>query len=115
MNKEIYLFFFPFLKDSQYVRSRSRGISISMQIEEISSLSSKMEEIEKEIKSILDPDDPKGGLSSFSILNSIKEVGIGTISAFLGTVGDMSRFLGKREIFLVLLLYRQHYDIFNML
>lgn len=78
--------------------SRSRGISISMQIEEISSLSSKMEEIEEEIKSILDPADPKGGPPSFSILNSIKGVGIGTISAFLGTVGDMSRFLNSDKL-----------------
>jgi len=78
--------------------SRSRGISISMQIEEISSLSSKMEEIEEEIKSILDPADPRGGPPSFSILNSIKGVGIGTISAFLGTVGDMSRFLNSDKL-----------------
>ena len=78
--------------------SRSRGMSISMQIEEISSLSKKMEEIEEEIKSILDPDDPKGGPPSFGILNSIKGVGIGTISAFLGTVGDMSRFLNSDKL-----------------
>ena len=78
--------------------SRSRGISVSMQIEEISSLSSKMEEIEEEIKSILDPADPQGGPSSFSILNSIKGVGIGTISAFLGAVGDMSRFLNSDKL-----------------
>jgi len=78
--------------------SRSRGISISMQIEEISSLSKRMEEIEEEIKSILDPADPKGGPPSFGILNSIKGVGIGTISAFLGTVGDMSRFLNSDKL-----------------
>ena len=69
-----------------------------MQIEEISLLSSKMEEIEEEIKSILDPADPKGGPPSFGILNSIKGVGIGTISAFLGTVGDMSRFLNSDKL-----------------
>jgi len=78
--------------------SRSRGMSISMQIEEISSLSKRMEEIEEEIKSILDPADPKGGPPSFGILNSIKGVGIGTISAFLGTVGDMSRFLNSDKL-----------------
>ena len=78
--------------------SRSRGMSISMQIEEISSLSKRMEEIEEEIKSILDPTDPKGGPPSFGILNSIKGVGIGTISAFLGTVGDMSRFLNSDKL-----------------
>ncbi|MCG2791123.1 MAG: IS110 family transposase [Actinomycetia bacterium] len=78
--------------------SRSRGMSISMQIEEISSLSKRMEEIEEEIKSILDPADPKGGPPSFGILNSIKGVGIGTISAFLGTVGDMSRFSNSDKL-----------------
>jgi len=69
-----------------------------MQIEEISSLSEKMEEIEEEIRSILDPDDPKSGPSSFKILNSIKGVGIETIAAFLGTVGDMSRFASSDKL-----------------
>jgi transposase len=78
--------------------SRSRGMSISMQIEEIFLLSKKMEEIEEEIRSILDPDDPEGGLSSFKILNSIKGVGIGTIAAFLGAVGDMSRFKNSDKL-----------------
>ena len=78
--------------------SRARGMSVSMQIEEISLLSKKMEEIEEEIRSILDPDDPKSSPSSFKILNSIKGVGIGTIAAFLGTVGDMSRFSNSDKL-----------------
>lgn len=78
--------------------SRSRGMSISMQIEEISLLSKKIEEIEEEIRSILDPDDSEDGLSSFKILDSIKGVGIGTIAAFLGTVGDMSRFKNSDKL-----------------
>jgi transposase len=87
-------------KDSFYSGKacRSRGISISMQIEEISSLSSKIEEIEKEIKLILNPDDPNGNPSSFDILNSIKGVGIGTIAAFMGTVGDVSRFSSSDKL-----------------
>ena len=46
-----------------------------MQIEEISSLSAKIEEIEKEIMLILSPNDSNGSPSSFEILNSIKGVG----------------------------------------
>lgn len=82
-------------KDSFYSgkASHSRGMSISMQIEEISSLSDKIKDIEAEIKLILNPDDPKdGGRLDFDILNSIKGVGIGTIAAFIAAVGDVSRF-----------------------
>ena len=78
-------------KDSFYSgkAARSRGISICMQIEEIASLLSKVKEIELEIKSILDPDDPKdGNRLNFDILNSIKGVGIGTIAAFIAAVYD---------------------------
>lgn len=82
-------------KDSFYSgkASHSRGMSISMQIEEIASLSDKIKDIEAEIKSILNPDDPKdGGKLDFDILNSIKGVGIGTIAAFIAAVGDVGRF-----------------------
>ncbi|MCL4385825.1 MAG: IS110 family transposase [Cyanobacteria bacterium] len=72
---------------------KSRGISISMQIEEIASLSAKVKDIELEIKSILNPDDPKdGNRLNFDILNSIKGAGIGTIAAFIAAVGDVGRF-----------------------
>ena len=64
-----------------------------MQIEEISSLSDKIKDIELEIKSILDPDDPKDGNKlNYDILNSIKGVGMGTIAAFIAAVGDVSCF-----------------------
>jgi len=88
-------------KDSFYSgrASKSRGLSITMQLDEIRSqldeirsLSEKIADIEEEIKSILCPDDPSGGSSSYDTLNSIKGVGIGTIAAFLGCVGDVSRF-----------------------
>ena len=81
-------------KDSFYSgrASKSRGMSITMQLDEIRSLSEKIADIEEEIKSILCPDDPSGGSSSYDTLNSIKGVGIGTIATFLGCVGDVSRF-----------------------
>ena len=72
--------------------SNSRGLSMSMQLDQIRSLSDKMDDIEKEIKSILDPGDPSGGSSAYHILNSIKGVGMGTIAAFIGCIGDVSRF-----------------------
>ena len=68
-----------------------------MQIEEIASLSTKIKDIELEIKSILNPDDPKdGNRLNFDILNSIKGVGIGTIAAFIAAVGDVGRFPNLR-------------------
>jgi len=74
-------------------------MSISMQIEEIGSLTSKIKDIEAEIKSILDPDDKKdGGGLDFDILNSIKGVGIGTIAAFIAAVGDVSRFSSSDKL-----------------
>ena len=81
-------------KDSFYSgrASKSRGMTISMQLDEIRSLSAKIADIEQEIKSILDPGDPSGGPGPFNILNSIKGVGIGTIAAFIGYVGDVARF-----------------------
>jgi len=87
-------------KDSFYSgkASRSRGMTITMQLDEISSLSLKIKEIEDEIKSILDPPDPSGGSSSYDILNSIKGVGIGTIATFIGYVGDVSRFSSSDKL-----------------
>ena len=84
-------------KDSFYSgrASHARGMTISMQIEEIASLSSKIKEIEDEIKSILNPD---GGSSSYNILNSIKGIGIGTIATFMATVGDVSRFSSSDKL-----------------
>jgi len=88
-------------KDSFYSgkASKSRGMSISMQIEEIGSLSGKIKDIEAEIKSILDPDDKKDGAGlDFDILNSIKGVGLGTIAAFIAAVGDVSRFSSSDKL-----------------
>lgn len=88
-------------KDSFYSgkASKSRGMSISMQIEEICSLSDKIKDIKAEIKAILDPDDPKDGARlSFDILNSIKGVGIGTIAAFIAAVGDVVRFSSSDKL-----------------
>jgi len=64
-------------KDSFYSGKafKSRGMTIAMQLDEISSLSLKVKEIEDEIISILDPKDPSGGSSDYDILNSIKGVG----------------------------------------
>lgn len=81
-------------KDSFYsgMAFNSRGMTITMQLDEIRSLSAKIDNIEDKIKSILDPVDPSGGSSTFNILNSIKGVGMGTIATFIGYVGDVSRF-----------------------
>ncbi len=87
-------------KDSFYSGKafRSRGMTITMQLDEISSLSLKVKEIEDEIRSILDPGDPEGGSSAYNILNSIKGVGIGTIATFMGYVGDVSRFSSSDKL-----------------
>jgi len=87
-------------KDSFYSRkaSRSRGMTITMQLDEISSLSLKVKDIEDEIISILDPKDPSGGSSDYNILNSIKGVGIGTIATFMGYVGDVTRFSSSDKL-----------------
>ena len=87
-------------KDSFYSgkASRSRGMTISMQLEEISFLSSKIKDIEDEIESILDPGDPSGGSSAYNILNSIKGVDIGTISTFIAYVGDVARFSSSDKL-----------------
>ncbi|MBL7124356.1 MAG: IS110 family transposase [Actinobacteria bacterium] len=87
-------------KDSFYSGKafRSRGMTITMQLDEISSLSLKIKDIEDEIKSILDPEDPSGGSSDYDILNSIKGVGIGTIATFKGYVGDVSRFSSSDKL-----------------
>ena len=87
-------------KDSFYSgkASRSRGMTITMQLDEISSLSLKVKDIEDEIRSILDPGDPEGGSSAYNILNSIKGVGIGTIATFIGYVGDVTRFSSSDKL-----------------
>ena len=87
-------------KDSFYSgkASRSRGMTITMQLDEISSLSLKVKDIEDEIRSILDPGDPSGGSSAYNILNSIKGVGIGTIATFMGYVGDVTRFSSSDKL-----------------
>jgi len=87
-------------KDSFYSGKapRSRGMTISMQMDEISSLASKIADIDNEIKSIIDPKDPSGGSSAYNILNSIKGVGIGTIATFMGYVGDVGRFSSSDKL-----------------
>jgi len=87
-------------KDSFYSgkASRSRGMTITMQLDEISSLSLKVKDIEDEIRSILDPGGPEGGSSAYNILNSIKGVGIGTIATFIGYVGDVTRFSSSDKL-----------------
>jgi len=86
-------------KDSFYSGKafKSRGMTITMQLDEISSLSLKIKEIEDEIISILDPG-PSGGSSDYDFLNSIKGVGIGTIATFMGYVGDVSRFSSSDKL-----------------
>ena len=87
-------------KDSFYSGKafKSRGMTITMQLDEISSLSLKVKDIEDEIRSILDPGDPSGGSSAYNILNSIKGVGIGTIATFIGYVGDVTRFSSSDKL-----------------
>jgi len=99
-------------KDSFYCgrASNARGISIAMQLDEIRSLSEKIADIEEEIKSILCPDDPSGGSSAFSTLNSIKGVGIGTIATFIGCVGDISRFSSADKLVSFIGFYPQIFE-----
>ncbi len=78
--------------------SKSRGLCLTMQLDEIISLNLKIEDIENEIKSVLCTKDPSGGSSAYNILNSIKGVGIGTISTFIGFVGDVSRFSSSDKL-----------------
>jgi len=87
-------------KDSFYSGKafKSRGMTITMQLDEISSLSLKVKDIEDEIRSILDPGDPPGESSAYNILNSIKGVGIGTIATFIGYVGDVTRFSSSDKL-----------------
>lgn len=87
-------------KDSFYsgMAFKSRGMTITMQLDEIRSLSVKIDDIEDEIKSILDPKDPSGGSSPYNILNSIKGVGMGTIATFIGYVGDVARFSSSNKL-----------------
>ncbi len=58
-------------KDSFYSGRayKARGTALSMQLEEITSLSAKIADIEDEIASILKPDGPEGGSSAYDILN----------------------------------------------
>ena len=87
-------------KDSFYSGKafRSRAMTITMQLDEISSLSLKVKDIEDEIRSILDPGDPEGGSSAYNILDSIKGVGIGTIATFIAYVGDITRFSSSDKL-----------------
>lgn len=87
-------------KDSFYSGRayKARGTALSMQFEEITSLSAKIADIEDEIAQILKPDGPGGGSSAYCILNSIKGVGIGTIATFLAYVGDVSRFSSSDKV-----------------
>jgi transposase len=78
--------------------SRSRGMTICMQLEEISSLEEKIKAVESEIKSIICPDDPDGGPSDYDILNSIKGVGIGTIATFIAHIGNISMFQSSDKV-----------------
>jgi len=95
-------------KDSFYCgrASNARGISIAMQLDEIRSLSEKIADIE----AILCPDDPSGGSSAFSTLNSIKGVGIGTIATFIGCVGDVSRFSSADKLVSFIGFYPQIFE-----
>jgi len=78
--------------------SRSRGMTVCMQLEEISSLEDKIKAIESEIISIICPPDSDGGPSDYDILNSIKGVGIGTIATFIAHIGDISMFCSSDKV-----------------
>ena len=84
-------------KNSFYSKKayETRGLALSMQIDEIEGLQYKIKIIEDKIKSILSPPE---GPSDFDILNSIKGVGINTIATFIACTGDINRFSSSNKL-----------------
>lgn len=97
-------------KDSFYSgrAHKTRGLTISMQLDEISSLEAKIKIIEDRIKEILAPKDSYP--TDFDILNSIKGIGIGTIAAFIACVGDISRFPSSSKLISYIGLYPKIFE-----
>ena len=95
-------------KDSFYSgrAHQTRGLTLSMQLDEISSLEAKIKIIEDRIKEILAPKDSYP--TDFDILNSIK--GIGTIAAFIACVGDISRFPSSEKLISYIGLYPRIFE-----
>ena len=92
-------------KDSFYSgrAHKTRGLTLSMQLDEISSLEAKIKIIEDNLREILAPKDSHP--SDFDILNSIKGVGLGTIAAFIACIGDVNRFSRAEKLISYIGLY----------
>lgn len=87
---------------------KTRGLTLSMQLDEISSLEAKIKIIEDNLKDILAPKDKYP--SDFDILNSIKGIGLGTIATFIACVGDVHRFSSAEKLISYIGLYPKLYE-----
>lgn len=97
-------------KDSFYSgrAHKTRGLTLSMQLDEISSLEAKIKIIEDNLKDILAPKDKYP--SDFDILNSIKGIGLGTIATFIACIGDVSRFSSSEKLISYIGLYPKVFE-----
>jgi len=97
-------------KDSFYSgrAHNTRGLTLSMQLDEISSLEAKIKIIEDNLKEILAPKDKYP--SDFDILNSIKGIGLGTIATFIACIGDISRFSSSEKLISYIGLYPRIFE-----
>lgn len=85
-----------------------RGLTLSMQLDEISSLEAKIKIIEDKLKEILAQKDRYP--SDFDILNSIKGIGLGTIATFIACIGDVSRFSSSSKLVSYIGLYPKIFE-----
>ncbi|MBC7333110.1 MAG: IS110 family transposase [Actinobacteria bacterium] len=97
-------------KDSFYSGKayQTRGLTLSMQLDEISSLEAKIKIIENKLKEILAPKDSYP--SDFDILNSIRGIGLGTIATFIACIGDVSRFSSSKKLISYIGLYPKIFE-----
>lgn len=86
----------------------TRGLTLSMQLDEISSLEAKIKIIEDKLREILAPKDKYP--SDFDILNSIKGIGLGTIATFIACIGDVSRFSSSEKLISYIGLYPRVFE-----
>ena len=87
---------------------QTRGLTLSMQLDEISSLEAKIKIIEDKLRDILAPKDKYP--SDFDILNSIKGIGLGTIATFIACIGDVSRFSSSEKLISYIGLYPKIFE-----
>jgi transposase len=86
----------------------TRGLTLSMQLDEISSLEAKIKIICDKLREILAPKDSHS--SDFDILNSIKGIGLGTIATFIACIGDVSRFSSSSKLISYVGLYPKIFE-----